>query len=304
MIRRLFIFSKTALDREGIRMRDRFGLGAIVLMAALGAATGASSRAWALEAANHDEKYPDIGGTWVRPGAAQWDPTKPAGLRQQAPLTAEYQAIFENNLNIAKSGGQEYNPQVNCLPAGMPRVMIAYDPLEFIVTPDVTYMRSDHLAQFRRIYTDGRPWPDEIKPSFVGYSIGRWVDQDAQGRYGALEVETRSLKGPRSLDASGLPLDTDNQTILKERIFLDPANRNLMHDQVTTIDHAYTRPWTVVRSYDRDPDPVWVENNCGADNHYVEIEKETYFISADGYLMPTKKNQRVPDLKNFNQSPQ
>ena len=286
-----------------MRMRDRYGLGAIVLLvAALGAATGASTGSWALEAANHDAKYPDIAGTWVRPGAAQWDPTKPAGLRQQAPLTAEYQAIFENNLNIAKSGGQEYNPQVNCLPAGMPRVMIAYDPLEFIVTPDVTYMRSDHLAQFRRIYTDGRPWPDEIKPSFVGYSIGRWVDQDAQGRYGALEVETRSLKGPRSLDASGLPLDTDNQTIVKERIFLDQANRNLLHDQVTTIDHAYTRPWTITRSYNRDPDPVWVENNCGADNHYVSLGKETYFISADGYLMPTKKNQPEPGLQGFDQS--
>ena len=280
-------------------MRDRCSFAAIVLVAALGAATTVAA---ALEPAKHDAKYPDIGGTWVRPGAAQWDPTKPAGLRQQAPLTPEYQTLFENNLNIAKSGGQEYNPQVNCLPAGMPRVMIAYDPLEFIVTPDVTYMRSDHLAQFRRIYTDGRPWPEQIKPSFVGYSIGRWVDQDAEGRYGALEVETRSLKGPRSLDASGLPLHADNQTIVKERIFLDPANRNLLHDQVTTIDHAYTRPWTIVRSYNRDPDPVWVENNCGADNHYVSLGKETYFISADGYLMPTKKNQPEPGLQGFDQS--
>src|SRR5580692_11526110 len=157
-------------------------IGAITFAAVLvlaGAAAGASDEA----------TYPDIGGTWVRPGAAQWDPTKPAGLRQQAPLTAEYQAIFENNLNIAKSGGQEYNPQVNCLPAGMPRVMIAYDPLEFIVTPDVTYMRSDHLAQFRRIYTDGRDWPDRITPSFEGYSIGKWVG-NADGRFEALEVET------------------------------------------------------------------------------------------------------------------
>jgi hypothetical protein len=294
-------FSAKPLNGERMLMRDRCSFAAIVLVAALGAAT---SGAAALEPAKQDAKYPDIGGTWVRPGAAQWDPTKPAGLRQQAPLTPEYQTLFETNLNIAKSGGQEYNPQVNCLPAGMPRVMIAYDPLEFIVTPDVTYMRSDHLAQFRRIYTDGRPWPEQIKPSFVGYSIGRWVDHDAEGRYGALEVETRSLKGPRSLDASGLPLHADNQTIVKERIFLDSADRNLLHDQVTTIDHAYTRPWTIVRSYNRDPDPVWVENNCGADNHYVSLGKETYFISADGYLMPTKKNQPEPALKGFAQPQQ
>jgi hypothetical protein len=279
-------------------MVDRNLIGSVALAAVLvltGAAVGASEEAKHLA----DGKYPALGGTWVRPGAAQWDPTKPAGLKQQAPLTPEYQKVFESNLAITASGGQEYNPQVNCLPAGMPRVMIAYDPLEFIVTPEVTYMRSDHLAQFRRIYTDGRPWPDEITPSFVGYSIGHWVDDDGEGRYDALEVETRGLKGPRSLDASGLPLAADNRTIVKERIFLDSANRNRLHDRVTTIDHAYTRPWTVTRDYNRDPEPVWVENNCGADNHYVTIGPETYFISADGYLMPTKKNQTLPPLKGF-----
>jgi hypothetical protein len=280
-------------------MRDRYRLAAIALVTVLATAT---TGALALDEAKLDAKYPDVGGTWVRPGAAQWDPSKPAGLRQQAPLTPEYQAVFESNLAITAAGGQEYNPQVNCLPAGMPRVMIAYDPLEFIVTPEVTYIRSDHLMEFRRIYTDGRQWPEQVTPSFEGYSIGRWVDQDGDGRYGALEVETRFLKGPRALDASGLPLHADNQTVVKERFSLDQANRNLLHDQITTIDHAYTKPWTVTRNYRRDPDPVWVENNCGADNHYVSIGKETYFISADGYLMPTKKNQPVPGLKNFDQS--
>jgi hypothetical protein len=273
-------------------MRSRHLQTAVVLVGALGAAaTGAL--------ASEASRYPDVGGTWVRPGAAQWDPTKPAGLKQQAPLAAEYQKVFESNLAITASGGQEYNSQINCLPAGMPRVMIAYDPLEFIVTPAVTYMRSDHLGQNRRVYTDGRDWPQTITPSFVGYSIGKWIDPDRDGRYTALEVETRSLKGPRELDASGLPLAADNQTIVKERIFLDPSNRNLLHDRVTTVDHAYARPWTVTRDYDRDPDPVWVENNCGADNHYVTIGAETYFISADGYLMPTKKNQPAPELKGF-----
>ena len=278
-------------------MRDRSLLGAIVLAAAgIGmAVTGA----WALD----DTKYPEIRGAWERPGAAQWDPTKPPGLRQQAPLTPEYQAVFEANLTDAATGGQEYNPQVLCLPAGMPRVMIAYEPLEFIITPEITYMRSDHLGQNRRIYTDGRDWPEQITPSFDGYSIGKWVDKDGDGRYGALEVETRRFKGPRTLDASGLPLHADNQTVVKERIFIDPANRNLLHDQITTIDHAYARPWTVTRDYRRYTDPVWIEANCGTDNHYVELGKETYFISGDGQLMPTKKNQPVPDLKNFDQSP-
>ncbi len=254
-----------------------------------------------------DGKYPDIGGAWARTGrggsTAAWDPTKPAGLGQQAPLTAEYQAIFEANLATRAAGGQEYNPAINCLPAGMPRVMVAYDPLEIIVTPAVTYVRSDHLPENRRIYTDGRDWPQKTLPTFAGYSIGKWMaSENGDGRYEALEVETRGMKGPRALDVNGLPLHSDNQTIVKERIFLDKSNRDLLHDQITTLDHAYTRPWTVMRDYRREADPNWVENNCGGNNHYAVIGHETYFISADGFLMPTKKNQPIPDLKYFDQT--
>jgi hypothetical protein len=217
-----------------------------------------------------DGKYPEFRGAWARTGrggsSAAWDPSKPS-LQQEAPLTPEYQAILEANLENRTTGGQEYNPAINCLPAGMPRIMVAYDPLEIIVTPEITYVRSDHLPENRRIYTDGRDWPGKIPPTFAGYSIGKWVGEIGEGRYQALEVETRGMKGPRALDVNGLPLHSDNQTIVKERLFLDKANRDLLHNQITTIDHAYTRPWTVMRDYRREADPMWVENNCAADNH-------------------------------------
>jgi hypothetical protein len=276
-------------------MRNQNPFAALVLALA-GLATTATA-ASAIEA-----EYPDLRGVWERPGAAQWDPTKPGGLRQQAPLTPQFQRVFEANLANADAGGQEYNPQVLCLPSGMPRVMIAYEPMEMIITPEITYVRFDQMGETRRIYTDGRAWPDTITPTFDGYSIGRWVDQDAQGRYRALEAETRALKGPRTIDASGLPLSPDNRTIVKERFFLDAVNHDRLHDLITTIDHAYARPWTVTRDYNRLPHMPVVETNCAADNHYVIVNKETYFISVDGYLMPTKKDQPVPDLKNFRQS--
>jgi hypothetical protein len=281
-------------------MRDRSALGAMALAAAAVGMAVTGARALDPDTA----KYPDIRGAWARPGAAQWDPTKPPGLRQQAPLTPQFQTVFEANLADAAAGGQGYNPQVICMPSGMPRVMIAYEPLELIVTPEITYVRFDQFGENRRIYTDGRDWPKEITPSFEGYSIGQWVDPDANGRYGALEVETRGLKGPRTLDASGLPLHPDNATVIKERIFLDPANPNRLHDRITTFDHAYSKPWTVTRDYNREARPLWVETNCSAENHYLMLGKETYFISVDGYLMPTKKGQPAPELKNFAPSPQ
>lgn len=249
-----------------------------------------------------DAKYPDMRGAWARPGAAQWDPTKPPGMRQQAPLTAEYETVFKANMANTESGGQEYNPQVVCLPSGVPRVMIAYEPLELIITPVVTYIRFDQFGETRRVYTDGRDWPHTFKPSFDGYSIGKWVDVDGDGRFDVLEIETRGFKGPRLIDQTGMPLHADNQTIVKEQIFLDRENPNRLHDRITTVDHAYTRPWTVTRDYARLAKPVWTETNCMAENTYVWIGHETYFISLDGFLMPTKKNQAAPDLKYFEQS--
>jgi hypothetical protein len=245
-----------------------------------------------------DAQYPEMRGSWSRPGAAHWDLSKPV-MRQEAPLTPEYQAVFAANVANTLSGGQETNPQVICYPSGMPRVMIAYEPFEIIITPEITYVRFDQLGETRRIYTDGRGWPEKIRPSWDGTSIGKWVEPDAQGRYRALEVETRGIKGPRLIDQTGIPVHDDNQTVVKERLYLDPTNRNRLYDEITTFDHALTRPWTVTRPYAREAKQMWVETNCVAENKYVVVGKETYFISLDGFLMPTKKDQPAPDLKFF-----
>ena len=111
------------------------------------------------------------------------------------------------------------------------------------------------------------------------------------------------MRGPRSFDSSGLPLHSDNKTIVKERIYLDKADPDLLHNEITTIDHALTRPWTVTRSYRRERKPVWFEHLC-EDNHDVEIGNENYFIGADGYMMPTRKNQPAPKLRGFDRAQQ
>jgi hypothetical protein len=281
-------------------MLDRCPLRVILLTASLltaNALTGAA--AWA-----HDEaKYPDFYAQWVRAHPrSQWDPSKPRGLQQEAPLTPQYQAVFEANLVALRSGSSDADPQIYCYPSGMPRFMIAYEPIEIIVTPPMTYVRVDHLSELRRIYTDGRDWPAQIKPSFEGYSIGKWIDEDGDGRYDVLQVETRGFKGPRTLDADGLPLHKNNRTIVRERLFLDKANRDLLQDEITTIDDAFTRPWTVTRSYDRERKPLWPEYLCTESNNHIRIGKEVYLRGADGRLMPTFKDQPPPDLRNFTQS--
>jgi hypothetical protein len=278
-------------------------IAALVLTAAQ-CITMVGARAW------DDSKYPDLKGQWVRVGPAgfngtRFDPSKPPGRGQDAPLTVEAQALFEANLADQAAGGQGTTPTYACLSPGMPRATNGYNQIEFVVTQDTTHILVQHINDDRRIFTYGRDWPAKIEPTFMGYSIGKWIDSAGDGRFDMLEVETRNFKGPRTFDSSGLPLHKDNQTIVRERFYLDQSDHDVFHDQVTVIDHALTRPWTVIKTYRRDPgnaQTYWIEMTCAENNPHVIIGKEGYMLSADGFLMPAKKDQAPPDLRYFKQS--
>jgi hypothetical protein len=278
-------------------MTDRSSIGAIALLAALLLPPlllpplllpDAGARAF------DQSKYPDLKGQWERIGSPRSDD-------DHAPLTPEYQAIFQANLKDMKEGGQGIDPTYTCLSPGMPRIMNVYDPMEIVVTPATTHILIQHIHDMRRIFTDGRDWPKNEDPTFAGYSIGKWSDSKGLGRYDLLEVETRNLKGPRVYDASGLPFHADNATLINERIYLDQADPNLLHDDITVRDHALTRPFSANKKYARSKDtqPVWLESQCSDGNHHVLIGNENYYVSEDAFLMPVKKDQPPPDLKYF-----
>jgi hypothetical protein len=277
-------------------MHDRSFFGTMLLTAALCTTLGTAQ-------AFDDGKYPDWKGQWVRTtDAGRWDPTKPVGLGQEAPLTPEYQAKFEASLADQAAGGQGLNLMSRCFPPGMPRMMLAYNQFEFLILPDVTYIVQEHFGELRRVYTDDRPWPQNVKSTFSGYSIGKWTDEGGDGRYHALRIETRNIGGPRTFESTGLPLHEDGQTIVQEYIHPDADDPEILRNEITTIDHALMRPWTVTRSYRRKREPAWFEHPCeSAYNQHLIIGGENYFLSADGRLMPARKDQPAPDLRYFDQ---
>jgi hypothetical protein len=276
--------------------RSTFGVlaSAAVLMVAVGGARA------------EDKQYPNWKGEWTTivprlPGQQlRFDPNKPFGVRQEAPLTEEYKKIYETNLaEVAKGSQGLFLYHASCMPAGMPTMMSAGTD-EFVITPETTYISVG--TDLRRIFTDGRPWPTDLEPTYQGYSIGKWIDEDGHGVYDVLEVETRGpFKGPRTYDATGLPLHFDNESTFKERIFLDKGDPNILHDVITVFDHALTHPWTVDKTYRHGTKkyPNWSRLTCLEGTAYVTIGKEYYLVSGDGYLMPTMKGQLPPDPKYF-----
>src|SRR6266850_5694748 len=293
---------KNADNREARSMIGASTTGVFALVVALSAAIGNAQAA-------DGSKYPNWKGQWdaINPTfggqGVKFDPTKRFGPAQQAPLTPEYQKIHEESMADQAQGGQgNFIDHAKCIPGGMPSMMSS-PAQEYIITPETTYISVG--TDLRRIFTDGRPWPTNVEPTYQGYSIGRWIDEDGDGVYDVLEVETRGpFKGPRAYDASGLPLHFDNQSVFKERLYRDKTDPNIFHDEITVIDHALTRPWTVDKRYVRNPNPHpdWPEYYCGENNAQIVLGGDNYFLSADGLLMPTRKDQSPPDLRYFKQS--
>src|SRR5437588_13002543 len=155
-----------------------------VLAAALCMATAGAQ-------AFEDSQYSNLKGQWTRVvgpnetgGVIPFDPSKPPGGGQQAPLTPEYQKIFEANLKEQEAGVPGSWPGPSCLPPGMPAQMTAYNPMEIVVLPNGTYIRIDYIRETRgRIYTDRPPWPKartaptEDEGGFDGSCLGKSVGQ-------------------------------------------------------------------------------------------------------------------------------
>ncbi len=285
-------------------------LSAIVMMAdAVRAAEAAKypdwKGAWARWTPPNAGRDPGNGGTgFTAGGQPSFDQTKPWGPGQQAPLTPEYQKVLEDSMADQATGGEGnfFDHAVRCMPGGMPLMTIAFRPLEFVVTPETTYILIGGAEHFRRIFTDGRDWPKDPEPTYAGFSIGHWTDEDGDGVYDMLDVETRGpFKGPRAYDATGLPLHFDNQSVFHERIHRDKTDPTILHDEITVFDHALTRPWTVDKKYVLVPNkrPNWTEGYCTENRSMIAIGGESYFLSGDGLLMPVRKGQAPPDLRYF-----
>src|SRR5258708_20484395 len=239
-------------------------MGSIALVVAVIAGPAAAQQPF------DENKYPPMAGQWHRVGPlGVFDSTKPPARGQQAPLTAEYQARFEANLAEVAKGGSGDDPVHTCIPEGMPRAMNLVLPMEVVISSNTTYILMEYLTMLRRIYTDGRGFPTDEDPSWMGYSIGKWIDESGSGRFDVFAVETRNLKNPRTFDPSGVLLHKDGESVIKERFYLDKANQDILHDEITVYDHALSRPWTVLKNMKREPKPICVESICPEANLHL-----------------------------------
>ena len=156
------------------------------------------------------------------------------------------------------------DPYGYCLPPGTPRIDFSGAPFKIIQTPQVTVLLHETLANstFRQVFTDGRPFPPDMEPTWLGYSIGRW-DGDV------FVVDSRGFRDGGWLDTlRGRPHSDALHTIERFRR-LDLGHMEL---KVTIDDSkAFVKPWTVTAPLLLQTDTELIEAACDA--HQKTMEK-------------------------------
>src|SRR5690349_8653357 len=116
-------------------------------------------------------KLPDWSGVW-NPKITDQDAqakTNPPPWNEKAAARAAWMAAEER-------AGRPPPIFVDCLPEAMPSwMLVTHNAMEILFTPGrVTILGESDGNRLRRIYTDGRPHPEEPDPTFHGHSIGHW----------------------------------------------------------------------------------------------------------------------------------
>ena len=132
---------------------------------------------------------PNWSGLWNPVGGLIFDPStadpkgnnaQQPGDREHPPYNAEWEAKYKEKLDHTLAG-YFTDPITNCLPHGMPRLMGGIPgPLEFVVTPEITYIIWEYGPQLRRIYTDGR---DHLRGGRALRFLDRTLDRPLGRRY-------------------------------------------------------------------------------------------------------------------------
>jgi hypothetical protein len=200
------------------------------------------------------------------PGEKVNVPNGPAGVPGGLPLQPwAAELAKKRTADLSKD-----DPHPRCQPDNYPRVYWLPHFTKMFFVPGELLMLNEWNAEFRQIYMDGRPLPEDPHPIYSGYSIGKW-DGDA------FVITTKGFKDEQWLDTAGNPI-TDAAT-MTERI--TRPNFGTLNLAITIDDpKAYTKPFTIDMNMKIMIDTQMIEEFC------LENERDSARLIGPGAGKP------------------
>ena len=215
-------------------------------------------------------KLPDWSGVW-NPHISDQDRkhrTEPVPWNAKAAAVIAFQAT-------ELKAGRPTPLFTNCLPEAHPSwMLVSHNAMEILFTPGrVTMLGESDAGRMRRIYTDGRPHPPDVDPTFHGHSIGHWEGDtlvvDTVGIYPQVYIATH--------EAFGIPNQGDMRVI--ERIRLAKPDELHVHMKIIA-PHVLTKEFETTRIWFRQRAQKFdiVEGVCQEGWYAPRIDKEGWHV--------------------------
>jgi hypothetical protein len=155
------------------------------------------------------------------------------------------------------------DPAFKCFPPGVPRIYLHPFPMQIVQTPKETIMLFEYDHTVRHIYTDGRPHPKDVTPTYMGDSIGHWEGD-------TFVVDTVGFNDKTWLDRIGHP--HSDQLHVVERFKRTDAQK-LEVDFTIEDPIAYTHPFTSTLFFRSRPTWNIMEQVCEDNEGFLGFEK-------------------------------
>lgn len=162
------------------------------------------------------------------------------------------------------------DPNVRCMPRGAPRIWTDDYYKRIFHAPGRLIILTERNMQYRQIFVDGRPLPEDPHPTWNGYSTAKWEGD-------TLVVETTGFKDDLWLDSDGNPLTSAAKMWEKIR----RPNYGTLEVEITIDDpKAYTAPWTITIIQ-----PLVLDSEL-LDYYCLENEKDYVHMVGKGAAAP------------------
>ena len=157
------------------------------------------------------------------------------------------------------------DPVSKCFPPGVPRIYLQRgEPMEIIQIPGRVIMLFEYDHFVRQIYTDGRPHPKDVAPTWMGDSIGRWEGN-------TLVIDTVGFNDKTWLDYVGHPHSDALHVVERVR----RVNHDTLEIDITITDpKAYTKSWGGRAIFELKPDWNLGEMVCEDDVNFLDLQKK------------------------------
>jgi len=206
---------------------------------------------------------PDLSGVWLRHmpvSARQYFSNQEPSMRPWA--EAKYKAAKPT---LGPNAVPELSdPVFSCFPPGVPQILLWPYPMEIIQIPGRVIMFFEFNHYVRQIYTDGRGHNQDLPPTWMGDSIGRWEGD-------TLVVDATGFNDKTSIDRLGHP--HSDAMHLVERI--RRVDHDTLQDDITIDDpKAFTKPWTGQQIFQLKPGWEIAEYVCEDNVNFLDLHKK------------------------------